>query len=80
MLPTEVAGVDGRSSAFVVVAVVSGAVAALALVVGAMLCVKVNRAAGLYISDRLGVRMRFWGAYVTPEAWQRAIRRKVHDK
>jgi hypothetical protein len=75
--PTYWAAAPFRSAPLIVAPVVSGAAVVLAFGVGSVLLVKVNRAAGCYISDRSGVRMRFWGGYTTAAAWERAIRRKA---
>jgi hypothetical protein len=76
-LPTYLTAAVLRSPILVVAAIVVGVVMALALAVGSIMLVKINRAAGRVVSARLGTRIRFWGAYATGEAWQRAIRRKA---
>jgi hypothetical protein len=76
-LPTYLAAGPLRAPILWGVAALSGFTSVLSMVAGSVILIKVNRAASKHISEGLGARLQFWGAYSTAGAWQRAIRRKT---
>ena len=76
-LPAYFGAVTAKSPILIGLASLFRLVFLMAIGAAWLLLVKVNRAASRYVSAQLGSRLRFWGAYATADAWERAIRRKA---